>query len=170
MEHHESFFADPRSWVAVAFVIFFVLFGKKIWVALTGILDKRAETIRGELAEAERLRAEAEAILKDADARRSVALAEAQALIDGAKREAARLAAEATAEAAAATTRRERMALDRISAAEKAAVDEVRFAAAEVASVAAHSVIAESLSPEVSAAILDRSIAQLPAELAGKAA
>ena len=39
MEHHESFFSDPRSFVAIAFVIFFVLFGKKIWGALTAMLD-----------------------------------------------------------------------------------------------------------------------------------
>ena len=170
MEHHESFFADPRSWVAVAFVIFFVLFGKKIWGALTGILDKRADTIRSELAEAERLRSEAEAMLKDAEQRRSTAMAEAQALIDGAKREAVRLAAEAVAEAEAAAQRRERMAMDRISAAEKAAVDQVRFAAAEVASTAARNVIAETLSAEAAAAIVDKSIAQLPSALASQAA
>jgi F-type H+-transporting ATPase subunit b len=166
----QSFFAEPRSWVAVAFVIFFVLFGKKIWGALTGILDKRAETIRTELAEAERLRAEAEALLRDAEQRRTTALAEAQALIDGAKREAARLAAEAAAEAQAAAQRRERMAMDRIAAAEKAAVDQVRIAAAEVAATAAREVIAETLSTDAAAAIVDKSIAQLPSALASRAA
>ena len=170
MEHHESFFADPRSWVAIAFVIFFVLFGKKIWGALTAILDKRADSIRTELAEAERLRSEAEAMLKDADQRRSTALAEAQALIEGAKREAARLAAEALTEAEAAAQRRERMAMDRISAAEKAAVDQVRQAAAEVAATAARSVIAETLSADAAAAIVDKAIAQLPTALASQAA
>ena len=65
MEHQVSFFAEPRSWVAIAFVIFFVIFGKKLWGVLAGILDKRADTIRTELSEAERLRGEAEAMLKD---------------------------------------------------------------------------------------------------------
>ena len=45
MEHHESFFSDPRSFVAIAFVIFFVLFGKKLWGALTAMLDKRADDL-----------------------------------------------------------------------------------------------------------------------------
>ena len=170
MEHHESFFADPRSYVALAFVIFFVLFGKKIWGALAAMLDKRAETIRAELGEAERLRSEAEAMLKDAEARRTAALAEAEALIAGARREADRVASNALAEAEHAVKRRERMAMDRISAAEKAAVDEVRFAAAEIAATAARNVIVESLSADASSAIIDRAISQLPAAMAPKAA
>jgi len=170
MEEQTSFFAEPRSWVAIAFVLFFVLAGKTIWKALTGMLDKRADTIRAELAEAERLRSEAEAMLKDAEARRSTALAEAQALIEGAKREAVRLADLAAAEAAASAQRREKMAMDRIGAAEKAAVDEVRQAAADIATAAARDIITTSLSSDASAAIVDRAITQLPTALASRAA
>ncbi len=170
MEEHASFFAEPRSWVAIAFVIFFLLLGKTIWKALTGMLDKRADTIRAELAEASRLRADAEAMLKDAETRRSTALAEAQALIEGAKREAVRLADLAAAEAAASAQRREKMAMDRIGAAEKAAVDEVRQAAADIATAAARDIITTSLSSDASAAIVDRAITQLPTALASRAA
>lgn len=170
MEHHESFFADPRSWVAIAFVIFFVLFGKKIWSVLTGILDKRADTIRAELAEATRLRAEAEAMLADANKRRATALAEAQNLLEGAKREAIRLTAAAVVEAEQTTVRREKMAMDRIAAAEKAAVDEVRFAAADVAAAAAKIVIVENLSADAAGGIVDRAIAQLPQALSPRRA
>jgi len=166
MEHHASFFAEPRSWVAIAFVIFFVIFGKKIWGALTAMLDKRAETIRRELAEASRLRTEAEAMLKDADARRTAALSEAQALLEGAKREADRLAAASAAEVEHAAVRREKMAMDRIAAAEKAAVDDVRKTAADVATVAARTVIVETLGDIAGGVIVDRAIAQLPAALA----
>jgi F-type H+-transporting ATPase subunit b len=170
MNHEESFFADPRSWVAVAFVIFFVLFGKKIWVALAGILDKRAETIRAELAEARRLRTEAEAMLAEAAVARATALTRAQELLDGAQREANRLAALAAADAEQSATRREKMALDRIAAAEKAAVDEVRIAAADVASHATRLMLSETLSADASAAIVDRAISSLPAALANRAA
>jgi F-type H+-transporting ATPase subunit b len=170
MNHEESFFADPRSWVAVAFVIFFVLFGKKIWVALAGILDKRADTIRAELAEAQRLRKEAEAMLAEAAAARATALTRAQELLDGAQREANRLAALAAADAEQSAVRREKMAMDRITAAEKAAVDEVRIAAADVASHATRLLLTETLSADASAAIVDRAIASLPAALANRAA
>ena len=93
--HEESLFEDPRTWVAIAFVIFFVLFGRKIWAALTKMLDARATAVRAELEEASRLRREAEAMLKDAETRRASALKDAEALIEGARNEATRLAAAA---------------------------------------------------------------------------
>ena len=83
-----GFFAEPRNWVLIAFILFFVLFGKKLWAALAGMLDDRAAKVRAELEEAARLRQEAEAMLRDAEKRRAEALREAQALIDGAKAEA----------------------------------------------------------------------------------
>ncbi len=165
MEEHESFFADPRSWVAIAFVIFFVLFGKKIWGFIAAMLDKRAETIKAEIAEASRLRTEAEAMLADANKRREAAVAEAAALIEGAKREATRLAALAVTEAEHAAQRREKMAMDRISAAEKAAVDEVRKTAADISAQAARSIITETMSTDGKSAIIDTAIAQLPSAL-----
>jgi F-type H+-transporting ATPase subunit b len=60
------------------------------------------------------------------------------------------------------------MALDRIAAAEKAAVDEVRLAAAEVATAAARQVIAEGLSAEADSRLIDRAITQLPSALASR--
>ena len=163
--HEESFFADPRSWVAAAFVIFFVLFGAKLWKALAGMLDKRTDTVRAELEEASRLRREAEAMLADASQRREAALAEAQALLEGARAEAGRLARAATEDAEAGARRREKKALDRIAAAEKAAVDEVRFTAADVACVAAGRVIREGLTAEADAVLVDHAIMSLSAAL-----
>ncbi|MGH7154260.1 MAG: F0F1 ATP synthase subunit B, partial [Acetobacteraceae bacterium] len=93
------------------------------------------------------------------------ALKDAQALVDGARAEAERVAATAEADARAAAGRREQMAIDRIAAAEKAAVQEVRVAAAEVATDAARSMIAEGLSAEADGRLIERSITQLPAAL-----
>jgi F-type H+-transporting ATPase subunit b len=163
-----EFFAEPRSWVAIAFVVFFVLFGKKLWTVVRDLLDKRAEAVRAELAEAERLRKEAEAMLQDAKARRASALVDAQKLLEGAKVEAIRLAAAAAAEAEASANRRERMALERIAAAEKSALDEVRIAAAEIAATAAERVIREGLTPDANAALVDHAITALPAALSPK--
>jgi F-type H+-transporting ATPase subunit b len=165
-----AFFAEPRSWVAVAFVIFFVLFGSKLWAALAAMLDKHASTIRAELDEASRLRTEAERMLADAQKRREQALTEARALIQSAHAEAARVAKQAGVDAEAAGARREKMAMERIAAAEKAAVTDVRLAAADIAARAAQDVIASTLSAEADAAIIDRAIAGLPAALARRAA
>ena len=168
MHEEPSFFAEPRNWVGIAFVLFFVIFGRKLWSALAQMLDDRGAKVRAELEEAARLRQEAEAMLRDAEARRAEALREAQALIEGAKAEATRVAAAEAAEAEASARRREQMALDRIAAAEKAAVDEVRLTAVEVATAATRQVIADGLSADADGRLIDHAIAQLPSALAGR--
>ncbi len=170
MHEHGSLFADPRTWVGVAFVIFFVLFGRKIWTILTGILDKRAADIRSELASASRLRTEAEAMLKDATAQRETAIRDSATMMEQARTEAGRVAEAARVDAAGAAKRREQMALDRIAAAEKAAVSDVRLAAADIAARAAQRVITESFGAEADAPLIDRAIQGLPAALAGRRA
>jgi F-type H+-transporting ATPase subunit b len=165
MHEEPGFFAEPSHWVVLAFFIFFVLFGRKLWGALTGMLDQRAASVRAELDEAARLKSEAEAMLKAAEATRMKAQSDAKTMIEGAAAEAARVAEATRVEAEMSARRREQMAIDRIDAARKQAVDEVRSAAAEVATVAARQVIAEGLSPEASAALIDQAITRLPAAL-----
>ncbi|MGC8477820.1 MAG: F0F1 ATP synthase subunit B [Acetobacteraceae bacterium] len=160
-----GFFGESRNWVGIAFFLFFILFGRKLWAALAGLLDARAEAVRKELDEAAALRREAETLLVDARKQREQALADAKALVEGARAEAQRLSAAAAAEAEASAKRREQMALDRIAAAEKAAVDDVRMIAADVATVAARAVIASDLTATQDQVLVDRAIADLPAAL-----
>ena len=160
-----EFFAEARNWVAIAIVVFFVVFGRKLWAAIASMLDSHADAIRAELAQAAHLRREAETMLADATSRREQALAEAKRMLEGAKDEAARITAAAAAEATRAAERRERMAHDRIAAAEKAAVTEVRLAAADIAAHASEQVIRATLQPTDADALVDHAIAQLPAAL-----
>jgi F-type H+-transporting ATPase subunit b len=170
MHPEPGFFAESRNWVVIAFFLFFILFGKKLWGALAGILDARAAAVKAELEEASRLRREAQSMLRDAEKQRVDALADAKALIEGARAEAGRLSAAAAAEAEASAKRREQMAVDRIGAAEKAAVDDVRMAAADVATAAARQVLAEGLGADADARLIDHAITQLPAALAARRA
>jgi len=163
--HEESFFGNPRTWVGLAFILFFVFFGRILWRTLAKMLDDHSAAVQAELDEASRLRREAEAMLRDAEQRRETALADAKALIEGAKAQAARVAAATAAEAEASAERRERMALDRIAAAEKAAVDEVRLTAAEVATAATRQLLADGLTADADAGLVDHAIGQLPAAL-----
>lgn len=165
MHNYEQFWHDPKFWVAVSFVLFFVLLGKKLWGAISGALDGRAAGIRRQLDEAARLRADAEEMLKSAEAERAAAAREAEELLASARAEAERVAAAAAAEAEAAAKRRERMALDRIAAAEASAVAEVRNAAAEIAGAAARAVLAETLDAAADAALVDQSLNDLPKAL-----
>ncbi len=157
--------AEPEFWVLVSFVIFFVLFGRRLWAGISALLDGHANTIRAELAEAQRLRQEAESMLADAQRARSDAQAEAEQVLARSRVEAAQVAQAASAEAEASARRRERLALDRIEAAEKTVADEVRQAAADIATRAAARVIAEGLGEARETALLDRAIADLPRAL-----
>jgi F-type H+-transporting ATPase subunit b len=170
MHNEPGFFSEPSHWVVLAFLVFFIIFGKKLWGALAGMLDSHAASVRAEMDEAARLKSEAELMLKDAEVTRAKAQADAKSLIEGAAAEAGRVAEATRTEAEASAKRREQMALDRIAAAQKQAVDEVRTAAAELATIAARQVIAEGLSAEASAALIDQAIAQLPAALAARRA
>jgi F-type H+-transporting ATPase subunit b len=169
MEHH-GFFSEAPNWVLISFFLFFILVGRKIWAALAAMLDARTEKVRAELDEASRLRTEAEALLRDAEKRRTEALAEAKALIAGAQTQASQAAAATMAEAEASARRREQMAIDRIAAAEKAAVDEVRMAAVDVATIAARDIIASGLTAEADAGLIDHAIGNLPSALAARRA
>jgi F-type H+-transporting ATPase subunit b len=148
MHPEPSFFAEPKNWVMLAFFLFFILFGKKLWSVLAAILDARAVSVKAELEEASRLRREAEAMLRDAEKQRADALADAKSLIEGARAEAVRLTA----------------------AAEKAAVDDVRLAAADIATTAARQVLAEGLTADADSLLIDHAITQLPAALAARRA
>lgn len=170
MHHDASLWADPRFWVALAFFLFFAIFGRKMFTPLLAVLDNRSLGIKRELEEAGRLRQEAEAMLADAQARRQAALQEAQTMLDNARAEAQRASEAARAEAAGSAARRERMAMDRIAAAEKAAVTDVRQAAADLASRAAERILADDFSAEADATLIDRAIQGLPAALASRRA
>lgn len=166
MDHHyEHFWLDPKFWVAASFVIFAFFAVRMGWGRITGMLDARGARIAAELAEAARLRGEAEAMLRQAEADRQAAIAEAAALVERARAEAERVGRAAAAEAEASAARRERMAMDRIAAAEASAVAEVRQAAAEVATAAARSVIAQGFSADDDAAMIDAAVQELPKAL-----
>src|SRR3954453_15316900 len=88
-------FAEPETWVAVAFLIFVgILVYVGVPKMLTDALDARGKRVQAELDEARRLKEEAQKLLAEYQAKRREADAEAAALIEGAKAEAERVAEE----------------------------------------------------------------------------
>ena len=72
-----KFLQDPAFWAAAAFVIFIAATAKPISRLLTAGLDKRADKIRSDLEEAEKLREEAQDLLASYQRKQRDALAEA---------------------------------------------------------------------------------------------
>ena len=156
---------NPTFWVAVGFAIFIAATWKYLWPALTGMLDARAETIKRDIAEAERLRDEAKALLDTYRKKHQASLAEAEAIVARAREEAVRIAAEASAALEQALKRHERQSLDKIAQAEAAALRDVRNQAVEIAIEAARGIVAETLKGPRGEAMIEAAIKELPAKL-----
>lgn len=133
---------DAEFYVAVGFVLFLLLLAYfRVHSKVAAALDKRADRIKAELAEAARLRAEAEALLASYLKRKAEAENEAAAIIAQAQTEAELIAREAHERIADFVRRRTKQAEEKISAAEAAAAAQVRAAAADAATKAAEIVL-----------------------------
>ncbi len=156
---------DPEIWITVAFVAFLGVAAKPIFRAVVKGLDNRTERIRSDLAEAERLRREAEALLAEYQAKQRAAAEEAAGILARAREEAEVLKQEAAANLAALLKRRERMALDKIAQAEAEAKAEVRSRAVDLAVAAATLVLEKQAAGSLSARLIDQAIGELEQKL-----
>ena len=160
-----EFLQDPAFWAAVAFVIFIAATAKPISRLLTAGLDKRADKIRSDLEEAEKLREEAQDLLASYQRKLRDALAEAEAIIAHAGEEAERLAVQERDKLEAALERRQKQAIDRIAQAEAQALDLVRAKTVDVALDATRDYLAKELKDNQSDALTDAAIKVLPGNL-----
>lgn len=162
---HGGVFSDPAFWVAVAFVIFFVLAGKILWAKITEMLDKRSAVIAKALGDAEQLRADALKAKAEADRTLAQAAGEAGAIVQQAREEAARMQARAAANLETAVALREQQALDRIAQSEALATKQVRDTAVDVALTATRALLREQVGSGRTQALVDEAIAELPKRL-----
>ncbi len=162
---HEApnFYGLEAPWfIALAIVfVFAILIAMKVPAAIARALDSKIAHIRAQLAEAEDLRKEAEALKAEYQAKAKAAESEAKAMIERAHVEAGNIVAKAKTDAEALIERRGRMAEDKIAAEEQAAVKQLRAVAADAASRAAARLIAERHDPKTDEQLVDRTIAEL---------
>ncbi|MDE0809758.1 MAG: F0F1 ATP synthase subunit B [Alphaproteobacteria bacterium] len=155
----------PELAVAVAFVIFVVLVLWKGMAKITVGLDKRADQIRAQLDEAQKLREEAQAVLAGYQRQQRDALAEAEEIISHAKEEAERMKVDAAATLATTLKRREEQAVDRIAQAEAKALQDVRNQAVDLAIAATGMLIGESMTSDVQGRLIGDATGELSTKL-----
>ena len=133
---------DAEFWVAAGFVVFLVGAGYLgVHSKLGALLDARGERIKAELAEAQRLREEAAAVLASFESKRVQAEKEAAAIVDQARSEAELMAKEAEQRMNDFVKRRTAQAEAKIATAETQALAQVRASAADAATAAAEIVL-----------------------------
>ena len=148
-------------WVAVGFVVFIALVWRKVGASLGSMLDERSSKIRADLAEAQTLRDEALAELKNYQRLHREATDEAKAIVKAAEIAAERIRETAEKKAVAAVKRREQQADAKIKAAEASMVGELRDRAAKLAIATATEIIASKLDGENSLALVDKAAAEI---------
>ncbi len=145
--------------VTLSFLLFVgVLLYFRVPSIVGKLLDKRAEGIRADLAEARRLRDEAQEIYASYERRQRDVQTQADEIVANAKREARAQAEKSKVDLQQSIERRLKAAEDQIASAELDAVRAVRDQAVQVAVAAASDVLARQISPADRSAGIDRSI------------
>jgi F-type H+-transporting ATPase subunit b len=156
---------DATFWATVALVLFIgLMLYLRVPAMVTKVLDGRIAKIESDLAEADRLRAEAKALLESYAQKRADAEKEAEGIVLAAREEAFRLTAEASASLETLVARRTKAVEEKIAQAEQQAVAEVRARAADLAVEAARTVLQKQMAQKGDA-LVDRSIADVAAKL-----
>jgi F-type H+-transporting ATPase subunit b len=157
---------EPETWVAVAFVLFVGLgIYLKVPAMLAKMLDERADKIGKELAEAKKLREEAQALLAEYQKKRAEAEKDAANIVAQAKIEAEVYSVETRKKLAETIERRTKQAAQKIAQAEAAAIKEVRTTATEAAIAAASRLVGEAVQGAKGAKLIDDSIAAVKSRL-----
>ena len=144
----------------IAFLIIWAVLAKFAWPAVTGMLDKRQETIKNNLDEAEAARIEAQRSLEEykkqlADARR-----ESAAIIDDARRAAEQVKADITAQAQAQADEMIAKAKKSIEKEKLAAIADLQGSVAELSVAVAGRFIGEDLSDADQRKLIEKYVAE----------
>jgi len=153
-------------WLAVALVILVSLLKKPFQEKVLGALDARAERIRRELDEAQRLHEEAKALLAKYQRQLREGESLAQEILERADAEQRRLEARMREELRAITERRTQQAVERIAQEEARAIQEVRTRAADLAVRATRELLAQHLHGALVQDLMRKSVEEVQRRLA----
>lgn len=157
---------DATFYAFVGLILFLALIAYlKVPGMMAKGLDARAEKIQNELAEAKRLREEAQHLLAEYQRKRKDAEAEAASIVAAAEREAAALTAEAKAKTEEFVARRTALSEQKIKQAEDDAIGAVRSAAVDIAIAASEKLIADKSTAAVQGKLFKSALGEVKSRL-----
>lgn len=160
-------------WTIIIFVLLLVVLGKYAWGPILAALQKREQFIRESLERAKRDRDEAEARLREYEARLALARTEATEIVETGRRDSAALARQIQDEAKRESQRILERAQREIELAKAGAVKELYDTSAKLATEIAARILGRELGPQDHDRLIAESIAaidQMPPERPGGAA
>ncbi|ANL45634.1 ATP synthase subunit B [Rhizobium phaseoli] len=159
-------FFDATFFAFVGLVLFLALV---VYLKVPGMmarsLDDRADQIRNELAEAKRLREEAQHLLAEYQRKRKEAESEAAHIVAAAEREAEMLTADAKKKTEEFVANRTALSEQKILQAEAEAMKAVRSAAVDLAIAAAETVLAKQADAKVQSELFGNAVSQVKTRL-----
>ncbi len=156
---------SQTAWVLIAFILFFVLVGKKLWSTLTTNLDQRKKLIENELNEAKKLREEAQAELNASLKKQKEINKQVLDIINDAKSTAKQIEADALKKSDIIIKRKEEQAKQKINNAQIDAVNNIKNISAELSVKSAKVYIQNELDSKIQKALYSDSKQKLKEKL-----
>ena len=156
---------SQTAWVLIAFILFFILVGKKLWSALTNSLDERKKMIESELNEAKKLREEAQAELNASLKKQKEINKQILGIIDNAKNTAKQIEADALKKSEIIIKRKEEQAKQKINNAQIEAINNIKNISAELSVKSAKLYIQNELDSNIQKTLYSESKEKLKEKL-----
>ena len=156
---------SQTAWVLIAFILFFVLVGKKLWSALTTNLDQRKKMIENELNEAKKLREEAQAELNASLKKQKEINKQVLDIINDAKSTAKQIEADALKKSDIIIKRKEEQAKQKINNAQVEALINIKNISAKLSVKSAKVYIQNELDSKIQKALYSDSKQKLKEKL-----
>ena len=156
---------SQTAWVLIAFILFFVLVGKKLWSALTTNLDQRKKMIENELNEAKKIREEAQAELNTSLKKQKEINKQVLDIINDAKSTAKQIEADAQKKSDIIVKRKEEQAKQKINNAQIEAINNIKNISAELSVKSAKVYIQNELDSKIQKVLYSDSTQKLKEKL-----
>ena len=156
---------SQTAWVLIAFILFFVIVGKKLWSALTDNLDQRKKMIENELNEAKKLREEAQAELNASLKKQKEINKQVLVIINDAKSTAKQIEADALKKSDIIIKRKEEQAKQKINNAQIEAINSIKNVSAELSIKSAKVYIQKELNNKIQKSLYSESKEKLKEKL-----
>ena len=154
-------FINETGWVAIAFLLFFILVWKKGKSALLSLLDDRSSLIEKELNEAKSLKEEALAELRTALQTQKNVSDEAENLIKDAKETAKKIQEEANIKSLESIKRKEEQAKQKIISLETEAVKNIKEITSRIIIESSRTYIENKLDEKENSNLISKSSAEI---------
>ena len=153
-------FSDPQIWVAVSFLLFFVLFGKLIWKQLSSFLDNKILEIKNQIDEAQKLHKDAKDLLASESKKTQDLDLVIKEIIDNSKNKSYEILQENKKKIETQIQILEKESLEKIKLIQTQAIEEIKIDIVDKASSIAENVVKNKLSEKNQQDIMQASLEQ----------